>query len=597
MGAVTLPTVKIVVLVKQVPRPDAISFDEQTKALRREGVPLILNPFDGWAVEHAVRLRDRCGGEVVAMTMGPAQAVEALRHTLALGADRAVHLVDSRFALADTVGTSRTLAMALEQEGSDLVLCGRKSVDSETSQVPPEVAARLGRPHLTSAISIEPGLRVARESDGAVETWEVPLPAVVSIARPPREDRAEDFDAPHPLEDAPEGPIDVWTASDLAPDVRDNDRRFGQSGSPTRVLAVRDVTPERAERRAGDVAEAAGIVRSLLAERPPTRPSWEKPAHVAQQPRARYDSWAMMETVGTRPTRTSLELLARSRELAGKLGGRNVALVLGTAQTDLGRGGADLVHRVANPELDEYHPELWAAALRSVLERHRPHVLLVAASLRGRECAARAAGELELGMTGDCVAVDIAKAGRLLQTKPAYGGNIVSVIMGATTPQLATVRPRMYEPLEERDAQTEERSETITLPEPRLRLLERREAPAYDLDAAAVVVAIGPRVGDGAVARELERVARSHGAAVGGDSAACRLGWFPGNREISLRGRSVAPRLYVAVGSDLGFVDATAVVKAAVTVAIGGGAGAAPVDVVVDGEPVAVVDELLRGLQ
>ena len=132
---------KIVCLVKQVPRADSIEFDQETKQLRREGVPLELNEFDRYAVAHAVALREQAGGEVVVMTRGPPQAEEALRETLSMGADRCVHLSDRVFAVADTIGTSRTLALALRKDGFDLVLCGRKTLDSETWQVPPEVAA------------------------------------------------------------------------------------------------------------------------------------------------------------------------------------------------------------------------------------------------------------------------------------------------------------------------------------------------------------------------------------------------------------------------------------------------------------------------
>src|SRR5205807_9594359 len=114
---VRLPEVKIVCLVKQVPRADAIEFDQETKQLKREGVPLLLNPFDAAAVQHAAKLRDRHGAEVIAMTMGPPQAEHALRTCLSLGADRCIHLCDRVFAVADTLGTSRTLAMAIQREG------------------------------------------------------------------------------------------------------------------------------------------------------------------------------------------------------------------------------------------------------------------------------------------------------------------------------------------------------------------------------------------------------------------------------------------------------------------------------------------------
>src|SRR5438067_6121706 len=165
---ISLLPLKTVCLIKQIPRPDAIEFDQETKSLKREGVPLELNPFDARAVAEAARLRDEHGGEVIAMTMGPPQAEEALRECLGLGADRCIHLSDRVFAVADTLGTSRTLAMAIEHEGCDLVLCGRKTLDSETWQVPPEVAAFLGRPHATNAVglALDGGrLQVRRETD------------------------------------------------------------------------------------------------------------------------------------------------------------------------------------------------------------------------------------------------------------------------------------------------------------------------------------------------------------------------------------------------------------------------------------------------
>src|SRR2546429_7888651 len=114
----------------------------------------MLNPFDAFAVRHAAALRTG-GDEVIAMTMGPPQAEEALREALRLGADRAVHLSDRVFAVADTIGTSRTLALALRKLGTDIVICGRKTVDAETWQVPPEVAAFLGVPYVTGVVEVE----------------------------------------------------------------------------------------------------------------------------------------------------------------------------------------------------------------------------------------------------------------------------------------------------------------------------------------------------------------------------------------------------------------------------------------------------------
>jgi electron transfer flavoprotein alpha subunit len=562
--------VKIVCLVKQVPRGDAIRFDQETKSLVREGVPLELNAFDAYAVAQAVRLREQHGGEVVVMTMGPPQAEEALRVTLALGADRCIHLSDRVFAVADTLGTSRTLALAIRKEGADLVLCGRKTLDSETWQVPPEVAAFLELPHVTNVASLEldgSRLRARRLGDEGEELYELELPALCSVALPPEGAEVE----VEPAEDA-EGTIAVWTAADLVPDVQPYEKRFGQTGSPTRVLAVRDVSPERMQELYEDPGEAAGRARELLAERPPPSTSWEKPERLGEQPGNSYDCWSVVELVEGRIARVSLELLGKSRELAGKLGGRTVALLIGHGLDDAAREavrhGAEAVVVVDNQRLGDYQPDLWAAALRQVLERERPHALLIPATSRGRDYGPRTAGELELGMTGDCVDLGIDRGGRLIQHKPAYGGNIVSVIMGATTPQLATVRPRMFEPLEPNDA-AEGEIRTFELDgsvEARSRLLEHHAGErAFDLDEADTVLAVGMGVGADGVG-EIRKLAEPLGAAIGGDRRACDAGLLPRSRQLGLLGRSVAPRLYLAVETEGDFEHAVASVKAGVIV-------------------------------
>jgi electron transfer flavoprotein alpha subunit len=561
--------VKIVCLVKQVPRADAIEFDPDTKTLRREGVPLVLNPFDAAAVEHAAALRDRNGGEVIAMTMGPPQAEQALRTCLALGADRCIHLSDRVFAVADTIGTSRTLALALKREGDvDLVVAGRKTTDSETWQVPPETAAFLGWPHLTSVVetAVENGtLRATRETDDGFETYELNGPAVISLAYA-REEQAEE-----------DGGIDVWTAHELVDDLQENDKRFGQTGSPTRVLAVRDVTPPRAGEIFADAGSAADRIRALLAERPGEATAWEKPERLGERPGKSYDCWTLVELDDGRPTRHSLELLGKGRELAGKLGGENVALIVGAdlnaAAKEAARFGADRVVVAEDERLAEFHPALHAAAVRDVLQGRRPHVLLIPATANGRDVGPRVAGDLRLGMTGDCVGLGIDRAGRLIQTKPAYGGNIVSVIMGATTPQLATVRARMFEPLQPRDATPVIERFDHDVSDPGVTLIARKPAPARELDAADAVVCLGPELAPEDVA-EARAVAEQAGAAVGATREVCARGDLTTNRQIGLYGRPVAPRLLVTVGVPGDFEHTTGFVKAAVIAAVNGDASA-----------------------
>ena len=558
---------KVVCLVKQVPHPSAIDFDEETKTLKREGVPLMLNPFDAWALAQAARL----GGELVAITMGPPSAEEALRQCLALGASRGIHLSDRVFALADTIGTSRTLALALERENADLVVCGRKAVDAETGQVPPEVAAFLEWPHVTNVTAVESagsGFRLTRDTDEGSEIYEVDSPAVISIGAAPG-----DFELPDPGSDDA-GRIELLTAADLVGEVHENDKRFGQTGSPTRVLAVRDVRPQRGGELAETPEDAADQILVLLDALEPELTSWEKPAHIGEKPGESFDCWTMVELRDGKPTRLSLELLAKGRELAGKLGGRNVALVLGAdvedAVREAARFGAEVVYAGEDAALAEYHPETFAAAVRQIVEEHEPHAFLIPASARGRDFGPRVAGELELGMTADCVNLGIDRGGRLIQTKPAYGGAFISIIMGATTPQLATVRSRMFELLEPRDDDAEvRRLELGPLPTTRVRVAARTaDSPAWRLEEADVVVGAGLGVGGPEALPELEALAQRLSAPVGGDREACDAGWLPRNREIGLYGRALAPRLYLAVGVNGDFEHLTGPMKAGVIAAI-----------------------------
>jgi electron transfer flavoprotein alpha subunit len=560
---------KIVCLVKQVPNPRYVKLDPETRRLVREGVPLELNEFDVYAVSEAVRLRDAHGGEVVTMTMGPPQAEEALAVTLAMGADRTIHLSDRLFAVADTIGTARTLALALKKEGADLVLCGRKTVDSETWQVPPEVAAYLGWPQLTSVDRLElldgSSLRARRETDESFDTYELDLPAVVSVTE---SIHAGIWPAKRDVEATlVKGRIALWEARDLVDDVEENDRRFGQAGSPTRVLAVRDATPERRAEIAASPEAAAKRILELIAEAGGTPASaWEKPERLGKKPGKSYDCWTVVELADGRPRRVSLELLGKGRELAGKLGGLNCAVVLGEGfEREAARYGAERVAVLPLPR--EYYPDVYAGALRRFVEERRPHVLLIPSTATGRDYGPRVAGELELGMTGDCVDLGIDTGGRLIQYKPAYGGNIVSVIMGRTTPQLATVRPGMFTPVEPRD---DADAELLRLPAngtSRMRLLERErsdETAGYELEAADVVLCVGKGIGGPEALPEIQEHADRVGAAVGGSRDVTDAGWLPKNRQIGLTGRAIAPRLYLAVGVRGAFEHMLGSVKAGV---------------------------------
>ena len=175
---------KIAVCVKYVPVVSRIQFDYEQKTIIREGVPSEINPFDLLALVCGVELKSVPQDEVLVLTMGPPQAREGLVECLALGADRAQLLTDRALAGSDTLATARALALALEAEQPDLIICGRNSSDAETGQVGPELAELLGIPHISQVSQLEyqrdrNHIVARRVTDDGYQIMECPLPALV----------------------------------------------------------------------------------------------------------------------------------------------------------------------------------------------------------------------------------------------------------------------------------------------------------------------------------------------------------------------------------------------------------------------------------
>ena len=233
----------IVVCLKQVPGTTEVRIDPRTNTLVREGIKNITNPFDSYALEEGVRLKERYGGKVVALSMGPPQAEEMLREALSTGADEAVLLSDGAFAGADTLATSYTLAQAIKKLGGvDLVICGRQTLDGDTGQVGPELAEVLGLPFVAYVSRIEEigeRMRVLRMVEEGHEIIETPLPAVITVVKEINVPRLPSLRG---LAKAKSANIPVWTAELLGVDKA----KVGLSGSATKVVKI--FSPARAKK-------------------------------------------------------------------------------------------------------------------------------------------------------------------------------------------------------------------------------------------------------------------------------------------------------------------------------------------------------------
>jgi electron transfer flavoprotein beta subunit len=255
----------VVVCIKQVPDAKNVRIDPETCTLVRQGVESIVNPHDWYAVEAALRFRDEYGGKVTALTMGPPQAEEALRETVALGVDEAVLLSDRAFAGADTWATSLTLARAVKKLGPvDLVICGKQAIDGDTAQVGPGLAAHLDQPYTTYArrLELQDGgqLRAERVTDFGYEVVQMSLPAVVTVVREIGDPRMPGLK--HKMR-ARKLEVPVLGAADLNLDPEE----VGLQGSFTQVVRIFS-PPPRCDREMinGEVEEQAEKLIQLLKE-------------------------------------------------------------------------------------------------------------------------------------------------------------------------------------------------------------------------------------------------------------------------------------------------------------------------------------------
>jgi electron transfer flavoprotein beta subunit len=227
---------KIVVCVKQVPDAKDVRLDPETNTLAREGVQSIMNPYDRHALEAAVQLKEKHGGCVTVVSMGPPQAEEMLREAVACGADDAVLVSDRAFAGADTWATTYTLAAAIRKIGDyDLILCGKQAIDGDTAQVGPGLAWRLDIPFVSYVRKIsgveENQLQLERLMDDGYDELEVDLPALLTVVREINEPRVPSLKGKMK---AKKLQVAVYSATDIDADPA----CIGLAGSPTQVVKV-----------------------------------------------------------------------------------------------------------------------------------------------------------------------------------------------------------------------------------------------------------------------------------------------------------------------------------------------------------------------
>ena len=268
----------IVVCIKQVPDTTEVKIDPKTNTLVRQGVPSIVNPFDKNAIEAGLRLKEKYGGKVTVVSMGPPQANDALKECLAIGADEAVLVSDRAFGGADTLATSYTLASTIRTLGHfDVILCGKQAIDGDTAQVGPGVAKRLGMNLLTYVSRIVEldldgqRLKVERRAEGGVQLLDTTLPSLVTMLEGTNEMRFASLDD---MLRAGRFQVRKWNKDDAG--IEDVSK-IGLKGSPTIVSKVFGPTPrtEKADMQVVADSNPQDVTLNLLQKIFTTHPQIE----------------------------------------------------------------------------------------------------------------------------------------------------------------------------------------------------------------------------------------------------------------------------------------------------------------------------------
>jgi electron transfer flavoprotein beta subunit len=252
----------IIVCLKQVPGTTEVKINPETNTLIRQGIKNVINPFDCYALEEGVRLKEKYGGKVTVISMGPPQAADMLKEAISLGADEGVLLSDAAFAGSDTWATAFTLAGAVKKLAPvDLILCGRQSTDGDTAQVGPEMAEMLNWPFIAYVGTLEEiadgRMRVKRLIEEGHEVIESPLPAVITVTKEINLPRLPSLRG---IMKSKSAKIPVWTAADMGLDPAG----VGLNGSYTRVVKI--FTPQHEKKAEMLSGEAETQVVCLVAK-------------------------------------------------------------------------------------------------------------------------------------------------------------------------------------------------------------------------------------------------------------------------------------------------------------------------------------------
>lgn len=520
---------KILVFAKQVPDVHQVKFDPDTNRIIRENVPLSMNSFDKKAVEEALRIKERDGAETIVATMGPPQSKEILNESLKMGIDHACLISDRKFAGSDTLATAKILSALVKKLSPDIVLTGKYSLDGETAQVPPEISVFAGYSFKSSVDKIELSedrktVIVNHENERGMERMEIPLPTVLSVSEKINRARAYNPETPDRY-----GEIEEFDADALGIDF------ISADFSPTVVTGTSTMESHREVKM---LETSHDIYRKVLDIIEENRDNGkDAPELVMSEPEP--DSDIILGVVLNDIT-LGEEISSKVSELASSNGLR--AILFGNVEPEANRF---FCHEYYLHGTDQV--ELFTDALTEFIREKKPRYVVFPSTVEGREAAGVIAARLGVGLTADCVDLEISDS-IMSQYKPAFGGSIIARIQSKTQPQMTTVRPGMF-----RIARGKASPKIFEIKFNGTReysLIEKSPVPETfrPLGSSNVVVGVGRGIKKRDQVGKVIKLANLLDASVGATRPLVDMRFLPRQQQIGLTGYSISPGVYLALG-------------------------------------------------
>jgi len=550
--------VRIVTCIKYVPKNLENNFNG--REIVREGTTGCINPADMFAIEEAIRIKEKTASEAVGLCMGVMSAEQSLKNAIAMGLDEVYLATDKLFAGSDTYATSYILSKCIEYIGNyDLIILGKQSIDGDTGQVAPELASHLKIPCIMNVVSLEINgnyqVRCKVLTERGYSLYVSRLPIAVSVLKGINEPRIPSVSG---LLKSQSKKIKTLNAETLKVNIL----KCGLNGSPTRVTSIRKNFFEK--RNSLDITSNYlsifdDLINNILHSKiVSTNPKNEVKEFETNNSTNCNEIWVVAEAVDGVITEATLQLITKASILAEKRDAAVSVVYFGEENAyllpTLAQYGADNIYVAYNVKNDCLFDERIVHVLVSACKEYHPEIILYPSTVWGRWLAPTVAVQVSTGLTADCLDLQIdSETGCMIQTRIAFSGNLIAdIVCPNNRPQMATVRPNVF------IKSIRFNSSNIKLiniskfaeGDSRISLVERNtdDISATKLYNSDIIVAGGRGMQSKDNFRLLFELAELINGAVAATRAVVDSNWVDYSHQVGQTGIYVMPKLYIAFG-------------------------------------------------